>query len=219
MEVRKVKSEQLFSWLLIIFIISGTIHLIVFPKQTLSLWFNQHHTFYLDILFRYITWLGDGITILLICMGLLFIKYRYAVIASISALTVLVVIYAMKTWFNLPRPSLYFKDIELNFVKGVTMYQNLSFPSGHTAGAFCIYLLLALFFKRNLLSVLFFILAFLTGISRIYLLQHFLIDVVFGAMIGSVIAYIVYTLLNRSALFADKTWLEKSLIKRSTIKN
>jgi membrane-associated phospholipid phosphatase len=59
-----------------------------------------------------------------------------------------------------------------------------SFPSGHTATAFCIYLILCLLMKKKWWVFIGFIIAALIGYSRIYLAQHFPVDVGGGIIIA-----------------------------------
>ena len=59
-----------------------------------------------------------------------------------------------------------------------------SFPSGHTITAFAFFMALTFFTKNRLWQVLCFVLALLVGFSRIYLQQHFAIDVLVGSLVG-----------------------------------
>jgi len=59
-----------------------------------------------------------------------------------------------------------------------------SFPSGHTITAFAFFLALTFFTKNHAWQVLYFVLAVLVGFSRIYLQQHFAIDVLVGSLVG-----------------------------------
>ena len=56
------------------------------------------------------------------------------------------------------------------------------FPSGHTSAAFSLAAVLAVTFPQS--SSLFYLLAMLTGISRLYFRAHYLTDVLAGALIG-----------------------------------
>jgi undecaprenyl-diphosphatase len=73
-----------------------------------------------------------------------------------------------------------------------------SFPSLHTSLAFTIATIFAFYFKKYKKIV--FSIAFLVGFSRIYLGQHFLLDVMFGAFIGYMVSvYLLKVFTNKSA--------------------
>ena len=97
---------------------------------------------------------------------------------------------------DVPRPTRYFDGIaELNLIEGVKHHGSFSFPSGHTITAFAVATFFAIVFRKNKsLSVAILLGAMLVGISRIYLLQHFLRDVLAGSLIGVVIAIGTYLL-------------------------
>ena len=73
---------------------------------------------------------------------------------------------------------------QIHTVKGVVMHQLNSFPSGHTATAFTIFLLTVYLFKNNKLVLIGLIYAMLCGYSRIYLGQHFTMDVGGGIIVA-----------------------------------
>ena len=81
-------------------------------------------------------------------------------------------------------------------VPGVEQVLTLSFPSGHTVTAFA----LTFFVASTVLSFKtgwwFCILAILVGFSRIYLGQHYMIDVYVGSMIGIFITSIAVSYLR-----------------------
>ncbi len=66
---------------------------------------------------------------------------------------------------------------------------NSSFPSGHAATAFALAWVLTRRWRR--LGPAFFLLALLVSYSRLYLNRHFLSDVVAGAVIGLLVAWLV----------------------------
>ncbi|WP_176829724.1 phosphatase PAP2 family protein [Tenacibaculum sp. MAR_2009_124] len=78
----------------------------------------------------------------------------------------------------------------LHLVEGVKMALWNSFPSGHTITAFTVFTVLSLYFAKCKSQYLWFSLAIIAGLSRVYLSQHFLIDVVVGSVIGVVIGFI-----------------------------
>ncbi|MGB4928458.1 MAG: phosphatase PAP2 family protein, partial [Chitinophagales bacterium] len=173
---------------------------------------NNIHTPALDVFFRYITWGGDGL-IPLVCFILLFVRLRFGVIMSLVSIISAFLVSILKNAFNEPRPSKVFANQELNWVQGLDLYSNHSLPSGHTAGAFTMFLLLSFFVGKKNFAVLFFTLALLVAISRVYLFQHFLIDVWIGSLCGIVFGTLLYYLLITSPLFKNKTWHNWSLFK------
>ncbi len=64
-----------------------------------------------------------------------------------------------------------------------------SFPSGHTLSVFSAATFLSFLFKKY--SPLFFSLALLTGISRVYVGAHFPLDVLGGAAIGILVTWLI----------------------------
>jgi membrane-associated phospholipid phosphatase len=161
--------------------------IIVNQKGDLHLWITSFNSPVADVFFHYYTFVGDWIPYAFVA-GLLFYRYRIALFILVSQLaTGLVSIIIKQTW-NEPRPVLYFKEhfptIQLHQIAGEHMHYAHSFPSGHTITAFSFFLALSFFSKRPSIQFLYFLLAFLVGYSRIYLSQHFAIDVLAGSFIG-----------------------------------
>jgi len=71
-----------------------------------------------------------------------------------------------------------------------------SFPSGHTAEAFCFACILANYFPRY--RIYFYLLAFLMGFERIEELRHFPSDVIAGAVIGVAVGRLLLTKIENS---------------------
>jgi len=156
-------------------------------KANLHLWITSFNSPAADVFFHFYTYVGDWIPYAVVG-GLLFYRYRMALFVLVSQLaTGLVSIIIKQTW-NEPRPILYFKenfpDIQLHQIVGEHLHSSHSFPSGHTITAFAFFLALSFFTKRPALHFLYFVLALLVGYSRIYLSQHFEIDVLAGSFIG-----------------------------------
>jgi membrane-associated phospholipid phosphatase len=122
------------------------------------------------------------------------------------------------TWF-----AEHFPDIQLPVVEGVKMNLWYSFPSGHTTSFFALAFVLSIV-STNYLSarrsnsetvcqsnglsaiavqVLLFALATLGAYSRIYLSQHFALDIFGGIVSGLTAGIISYAVFYR---FEDKKW-------------
>lgn len=163
--------------------------IIVYPKGELELLINQHHTAFFDVFFKYVTNLGDGVLLALLLVFLLFYNYSSTILAAFSIALQAIFVSIFKRWLfkGLERPLAFFGDgVNLDFVDGVNVHSYNTFPSGHTATGFALFALLFIVINNRgiIFSIILFSAAFLVGFSRVYLLQHFVIDVYFGAFIG-----------------------------------
>lgn len=162
-------------------------------KDQLFLLLNGNGDFLADFFFNYCTYLGDGI--IWVPVVLLFIFFRKnllpLVFSAIIFSTLLVQVSKNYVFPNEARPTNAITETNLiHTVKGVELYTNNSFPSGHTTTVFCIYILACLAIGGNTILIIGFILAMLTGYSRIYLAQHFPLDVGAGMITAVVSIYI-----------------------------
>jgi membrane-associated phospholipid phosphatase len=198
------KENRFFYVGMLLFLIASIIFLIVCGKSVAFLSLNAYHPFWLNVFFINYTFIGDGIFALCL-IGVMYFYFKkknlsIALIYSflISGLTVQVI----KNSINAPRPKLFFESGQyLFFLDGITRTGNSSFPSGHTATAFAIATVLVIMMKNKKWQLPILFAAILVGYSRIYLAQHFLLDVVIGAFIGSLSGIMaVYLLQNDKQL-------------------
>lgn len=206
-----VKANLSFLFPYLIFIVLGAALIIINTKAETHLGFNNFHNSFFDVFFYYATFLGDGVTAVLVVIILLTVQFRAAIIVGLSNIISALITQVLKrTLFaEMVRPKKFFEGIhDLYFVPGVENYLYNSFPSGHSTCAFSLYLSLALIVKNKKYKTMFCILAFLVGYSRIYLSQHFFEDVYAGSLIGVTITIITYYFVQKS----NKNWMNKSLI-------
>lgn len=170
-------------------------------KGDAILWFAQHRTPTLNTFFIYCSSLGEEYVYFLAIIVLLFVGYSRSMAIVLNALLVLLLSYGLKNLFQHERPARYFNDLlhqpDLpNYVPNCELLYGwtTSFPSGHTTSAFALYSLIAFFIPNKALKMVCLILATLVGLSRIYLVQHFLKDVTTGMLTGFLIALLVYWL-------------------------
>jgi len=112
-----------------------------------------------------------------------------------SVLLTTIVVQSFKNiiFSNIVRPAKLFSGIyDLHLVQGVEMHHYGSFPSGHTASAFGIFFMATLIEKNNRLKFLFFVIALITAYSRVYLSQHFLLDIYFGSLISIIFTFFMF---------------------------
>ena len=193
----KILSENRFlfitwSFLLLLGCAFSAIH----GKSGTHLLINNLHNNFLDPFMLIITNLGDGSVMVIIAIVLLFLKIRYSLILISSFLaTSLFVQFLKKAVFpGLPRPVKFFNgtEISLHLVDGLKYHSYYSFPSGHAATAFALFIGLALIVKNHYLKYLFLLTACIVAFSRAYLSQHFLIDCLAGSVIGVSFALIFH---------------------------
>ncbi|MBI3219666.1 MAG: phosphatase PAP2 family protein [Bacteroidetes bacterium] len=164
---------------------------LVIPKGEDVLFINGNHSELLDRFFSIITHLGAGHLLILILIVSLFIRFQFSLLTVAAWISHGVVCSIFKRVFfrHLDRPKQLIDNQLLHFIPNVDVHAHFSFPSGHTATIFCICFLLSLGIKNRIATVLLMLVALAVGYSRIYLLQHFLMDVAAGATIGVVCTY------------------------------
>jgi len=199
------------------FLIGGFYIYIQFDRLELILSINEYHNQWLDTIMYYTTSMGNGwVFVGLILISLLF-KIRYGFVALFTLLSHgLIVQFLKKIVFSeVRRPLYYLEAFDLHFVEGVKVHTNYSFPSGHTATVFAFFTTVLLISKNPRLSLPLLFIAIAGGFSRIYLIQHFVEDVLVGSLIGVVSAFLCYYWICESgkAPFEKKAWMDKPLIK------
>jgi membrane-associated phospholipid phosphatase len=211
-----LKENRWFFTPYLIFLLLAVILLILNSKTELHILSNQANSPFFDYFFKYATFLGNGVMIAVLFIVLLFVKYRYAFAFLAGSLTTALVVNIIKKLIlhDMYRPSKYFELFEtyqLHFVEGVKLHTLQSFPSGHTATAFNLFLTLALLTKNNGLKLFLFMMAVVVAYSRVYLSQHFLIDITAGSVIGVLVIFLFRVWFDKF----NKNWLNKSVLIRS----
>jgi membrane-associated phospholipid phosphatase len=190
--------------------------LFTYPKLELHLLMNSCHTAFLDTFFKYFSVLAEWPLYVLALLPLLWKKYRMTLFFGLSELFGGALVQILKHLFTMERPASAFErcpDLVLPLVQGVELHHSNSFPSGHTSTFFmfctCCALLLVYHYqvsgklnnRRTLLwvdlaMVGLLALAVLGGYSRVYLSQHFLMDVSMGSFIGVVTPCVLFYFLR-----------------------
>lgn len=171
--------------------------------------FGHIQTNWMNVVAQAFTFLGSGYVIvglLVLSIAALFFKktrkYGFALIAAV-ALELLVVNVIMKPAFARPRPyvglegsSFWHLYQAMHAFAGNVTASDYSFPSGHTATAFSIFLSLALTQRTDGKKWIWWFLPvpFLVGASRIYLCVHYPSDVVCGVLVGILVGLAAFGL-------------------------
>lgn len=190
-----IRRQPFFCTGLLVFLLSALVAFrFVTPKQ-IFVNLNFFHCRSLDILFRNYTIIGDGIfSVVVFLLLVLFKRITLAVQVIVTYLLSGMAAQLIKNIIAAPRPKVFFSANEYHyFIEGVTHGGLNSFPSGHTTSAFALATLFCLHSTSNKQAGLgYFFIALMVGYSRIYLGQHFLQDVVAGAVLGTLSAMLVY---------------------------
>lgn len=186
-------------------------------KGDAVIWFAENRNPVLNILFLWLTRLGEEHIFLLAIIVFLFVSYRKSALFSLAGVVSLVLSFIAKSIFQQPRPLAYFSDKGIpelmGNIDGYSFHIGMtSMPSGHTMAAFAFFTIIAFIFNKTYIQIAAVLLAASAGISRIYLGQHFILDVVVGALFGIGIGilswYIVYI------VWEDRKNMDASLIRR-----
>jgi membrane-associated phospholipid phosphatase len=199
-----------FTAVLLIFIAVALGLLIAFPPEYPTVWANAHGSKSFDHLFNQVTLLGDWVIYLLAVAVGWRISHSRAV-ATIFALAVTGLTVSLLKHQVFPernRPASVLGEMVIREAANSELHHRHSFPSGHTATAFAGFCCLAYFTRSMFLHILFGLGACTVAYSRLYLGQHFLGDVLAGAVIGSSAAY-----LSEWFFFVNPpAWLKKMAI-------
>ena len=174
----------------------------IFGRDVVFLWFNTNLGASADIFFSYFTHLADGwilIPYLIIIVGVYKKDLLFLVINFIFS-TLLTQIPKQLIWPNINRPIASGIDLsKIHTVAGVEVHSFNSFPSGHTATAFTLFLVSVYFFPNKKVLLGAGLYAIICSYSRIYLGQHFPLDIA-GGIIAALLS-VAISILIRKKLF------------------
>ncbi len=144
-----------------------------------------------DLLFSLITQLGEWIPwVVALIVILIKCKHHFLLLLYSCLISTILVQGIKNTYPEILRPSRAIANMALvHTVDGVELHENCSFPSGHTATSFCVFLIACLLLKPRWIVPLGFIYALSVGYSRVYLAQHFPRDIAGGMVIAVVAVY------------------------------
>ncbi len=156
---------------------------------------------FFDYLNIAMTYLGSDVFALGLILALVLLpqeKFRpFAIQSALTLLVSTIVVQLLKRLIRRKRPFVHSKNLRSIRI-GVDPF---SFPSGHTTAAFGLATSISLLTHSPLIRLVFLVLAFGVGFSRVYLAVHYPSDVIAGALIGSSFALVVYSVLPGLTLF------------------
>ena len=190
-----------------IFLLVGFYFSFMLSQSDISIQVNSIHNEILDSLNAFGTYLGDGFWVVFLGFCLFFYdkKLGLTIILAYAISSGLVQLLKHSVFSDYHRPMYYLSQIQgIHTVAGVEMNYHNSFPSGHTTAAFSLYSVLAFYFPKSYIKFTFLLLAIFVAFTRIYLLQHFLIDTLVGSLFGFTFGALFYYLIFDKNLILKK---------------
>ena len=190
---------------------AGLILVLAVPRYQLHLIMNQNHSSCQDVFFRTVTWLGNGWFALALSLLFILFSWRYFLMMffSFGISGLLAQVLKHFVFPDAARPGEWLDRMQgLQTVPGVELFHSFGFPSGHATTAFAVLLLAGFILKNRPGFFALMILAWSVALSRVYLSQHFLIDVLAGSLLGTLSALFFYWYFQR----LKPEWLERSLL-------
>ncbi len=163
------------------------VFIVLLGKIDSFMFINSRHSEFFDLFFKYATYMGDGMVWVPVIFYFIFLKREFlvSVILAVIISTILSQFLKRVVFPEELRPfSLLMQNINVHFVDGVKVNQYYSFPSGHSTSAFTIALILSFIIDKKSWSIVLPILALVAGYSRVYLAQHFVVDVLAGMLLA-----------------------------------
>jgi len=143
------------------------------------------------------TYLGDGYLWGGLALFLMFQgeRDRRYVLIGLGITIINVIIYTLiKLYFKRQRP------IPFPMPLRSRMLERYSFPSGHSSASFGVALMVAHFYPILWAQIGVYLVAAFIGLSRIYVREHYLSDVIAGAILGTLITGLFLPIFERFVL-------------------
>jgi membrane-associated phospholipid phosphatase len=212
-EYRHFRNAALFSILLALAV---ALFLLIYGKENSFLVINKYNSPEFDYVFRFWTYLGDGVIWVPLFLYVILFKRDYfiAILAALIICTALTHLLKRVIYPDEFRPVVVLSE-KVRVIQGYYTNRQHSFPSGHTSTAFTLALLLASIVKKNFWVYFFPVIAFFVGYSRVYLAQHFVIDVFAGMLVGIFSAYLSLLIYERFRKNKQKLETDTEIKKES----
>jgi membrane-associated phospholipid phosphatase len=204
-----------------VFLVLGGAGMLIFAKGSMVMALNSVSNEWLDDSSLFISTISHGSFLAVIALLLAFYKFRWSLLtmANLTWAAILTNLFK-KVFFQLSsRPLHYFHyDDFPRFLYEAPLAYYYSFPSGHTMAVFAFCTMLTLLINRKSAGLILFVISFLGGLSRIYLLQHFFVDIWVGALLG-VLVTVPTVWLDKKYALEERKFAERnvfSLFRKKT---
>jgi membrane-associated phospholipid phosphatase len=160
---------------------------------------NGNHSAAADLVFQALTSIAEVVLPILFLIYLFRFRKEYALpyVYSYAFSTALIQVLKHFVFADSLRPLAYFASsgVKWHIIPGLLISEYNSMPSGHTGAAFFMFFWIAVLLRHFSWGLVAGLLAVGVAYSRVYLFQHFPVDTLVGAAIGTVSSYLFYTLI------------------------
>jgi len=213
---------NIFFWFYLVFLLVGLVINFMFSQKQIFFWVNTRYSHTLDSIMPYCTDIGNGffcVAIAILALFIINIRLGLAIFASYALEGIAVQVLKQAIFTGRPRPWAQYADNHaVHLVPDFIPYSNNSFPSGHTATAFCMAALFVLLYPKmnRIWQVLIFIISASVAYSRIYLSQHYFVDIYVGSIVGVLSSMLVYYYFYRYKYNSNRRypWLDRTLVTK-----
>jgi undecaprenyl-diphosphatase len=119
---------------------------------------------------------------------------RYVLVGLGIAIVNVAIYTLLKIYFKRRRPILFLGGLRSRTI------EKYSFPSGHSAVSFGMALVISYFYPIIWIQIVSYFVAAFISLSRVYVEEHYPLDVIFGAVLGTSIAALLLPLFERAFL-------------------
>jgi undecaprenyl-diphosphatase len=177
-----------------------------FDMSVFTFFGEQIQSAFMNVVAEFITFFGgSSFVIPMAVAGAIMIPFKktrrfgMAVLFAVLIGTLLTNL-VMKPLFDRPRPYIYYADnpvfMAWHEFAGGHIESEKSFPSGHTTAAFELGVAIFLVMKNKKIAWIFPVFSALVGLSRIYLMVHYVTDVIGGVFVGTFAGIMGYLIMK-----------------------
>lgn len=197
-----------------VFLLLGIVVFLTTRHGDVVLFVNRYSDEYWDTLMLFLTDLGLGTVVAGVMVALLFWKVRFGLtgLISLGLVTIFTNLGKKMLFAERARPFNYFYYDDFHrFIYTAELNYHYSFPSGHSMTIFAAMSLFAVLAGKKWAAMIFFMAALIIGFTRIYLLQHFFLDVYVGSVLGVISTIFAIVILNGILRLNRFSWFEKPI--------
>ncbi len=199
-----------------VFLVLGIIAIATTKHGDVVLFINQYSGERWDALMLFLTDIGLGTVVAGVMVALLFWKVRFGLtgLVSLGLVGIFTNLGKKLLFAERARPFNYFYYDDFHrFIYTAELNYHYSFPSGHSMTIFAAMSLFAVLAGKQWAGLIFFLAALVIGFTRIYLLQHFFLDVYVGSILGVISTILALVLLHGVFRLDRFLWFEKPVYR------